>query len=751
MAEAQAGENRAGLNNGAPSEQTSGEADGKRPAAGDGIDHPSPKRPRLSPIDDDGLKEVKDSHVGKASLPSDDPGLSKSTPVSELGTTSTARPQPLGAPLDNGHAAKVRAPTQDLSRSGTPGPSQQTRLDNLPVLSSLAGQLLTALAKMPPGEGLTLIRNLHLPNYQEYRTIRSLLDPVLSLYRTGPSFLIHTQLGMTTASQIEILRKANQAVWLASIFTGEVGLRDMNQSFLFVFVPEQGKLAKNQGNILLELKTQAFITAHRLRAADPRVVLADLFSSDMDQQILSRRSGGQPLAPSEQEFLKRLGARRDILDEHIRLDKLDELELRYSWAEFSKEISNYIYKTYGNGTPPVAAVATAASAVSATAAGAGPQGESWVQKQSSQTAAVPAAQPVEYPERPLHTYPRLIPNNQDDWMAQLSRAYEVATKEYAAKAESKVAAREQPVPSGQAGPTVASEELATGDSEGVVKDSQEPKNEQEANAANAANGQSGSGDGGADGRGDDGDDGGGAGATDGGQPVSANAIPDQRPPPNELQETDVDTEMTDAQPRSQETVNGTASAMDADTQVSDTQRPAPAATSTSTGAYHNRKDATLREFLSKMDEYAPIIPDAVTAHYLTLAGLPPPDPADPTGATTQSTPLPLARLLALATQKFIADIAADAYQYSRTRASNTSAGSNPLGTAAPTQAGPGGVAGAAGGKAGQQTAQLGVQRSGYGGGGQGGSGQGRTVLTMEDLGMAVQEYGINLKRGEFYR
>lgn len=45
---------------------------------------------------------------------------------------------------------------------------------------------------------------------------------------------------------------------------------------------------------------------------------------------------------------------------------------------------------------------------------------------------------------------------------------------------------------------------------------------------------------------------------------------------------------------------------------------------------------------------------------------------------------------------------------------------------------------------------LGVQRPGYGGGGQGGS-QGRTVLTMEDLGMAVGEYGVNVKRGEFYR
>lgn len=47
---------------------------------------------------------------------------------------------------------------------------------------------------------------------------------------------------------------------------------------------------------------------------------------------------------------------------------------------------------------------------------------------------------------------------------------------------------------------------------------------------------------------------------------------------------------------------------------------------------------------------------------------------------------------------------------------------------------------------------LGVQRAGYGGGGGGGGGgAGRAVLTMEDLGCAVGEYGVNVKRGEFYR
>ncbi|MCJ1314047.1 hypothetical protein MMC25_007727 [Agyrium rufum] len=205
-----------------------------------------------------------------------------------------------------------------------------------------------------------------------------------------------------------------------------------------------------------------------------------------------------------------------------------------------------------------------------------------------------------------------------------------------------------------------------------------------------------------------------------------------------------------------------------------------------------KKDISLREFLGKMDDYAPIIPDAVTAHALVLAGLPPPNPSDPNDPT--ATPLHLSRLLALATQKFIADVAADAYQYSRMRSGNTTSntlnaslgttgaggvgvaggvggaggavggmggagggiGAGAGGAGSGGGSGGGGGAGGAGGAGGEKTKGatgqhvLGVQRAGFGGGGQGG-GQGRTVLTMEDLGMAVGEYGVNVRRGEFYR
>ena len=80
---------------------------------------------------------------------------------------------------------------------------------------------------------------------------------------------------------------------------------------------------------------------------------------------------------------------------------------------------------------------------------------------------------------------------------------------------------------------------------------------------------------------------------------------------------------------------------------------------------------------------------------------------------------------------------------------NAASGLNMPAGAGGAAAGP--ATGAAEGGKGKANVHLGIQRPGYGGGGSGGSGQGRTVLTMEDLGMAVGEYGVSVKRGEFYR
>ncbi|KAK4494167.1 hypothetical protein PRZ48_014465 [Zasmidium cellare] len=217
------------------------------------------------------------------------------------------------------------------------------------------------------------------------------------------------------------------------------------------------------------------------------------------------------------------------------------------------------------------------------------------------------------------------------------------------------------------------------------------------------------------------------------------------------QERDLDAEINPAAPPS----SGDITMESANEQPAAAPAAAPAPNTETNGLSNNiplvvepripqKKDTSLREFMGKMDDYAPLIPDAVTDYYLTLAGLPPPPETDRR----------LARLLALATQKFIADIAADAYQYSRIRSTNTTSNNPMTGLGGAAGFGtnmPGGEGESGGkGKKDQKAAPLGGPRAGYGGGGAGG-GQGRTVLTMEDLGMAVGEYGVNVKRGEFYR
>lgn len=152
-----------------------------------------------------------------------------------------------------------------------------------------------------------------------------------------------------------------------------------------------------------------------------------------------------------------------------------------------------------------------------------------------------------------------------------------------------------------------------------------------------------------------------------------------------------------------------------------------------------RKDKTLQEMLELMDgEFAPIIPDAVTDYYLAKNGF-------------QTADVRIKRLLALATQKFISDIAQDAYEYSRIRSSSAVYNSsNPQlrakqllqGQQYANQQNSGGAGATDGGSDQQQPLTHATNA---------GNQQGKIVLTMEDLSSALSEYGVNTARPDFYR
>ncbi|XP_071331837.1 transcription initiation factor TFIID subunit 10 [Trachinotus anak] len=102
----------------------------------------------------------------------------------------------------------------------------------------------------------------------------------------------------------------------------------------------------------------------------------------------------------------------------------------------------------------------------------------------------------------------------------------------------------------------------------------------------------------------------------------------------------------------------------------------------------------LADFLMQLEEYTPTIPDAVTGYYLNRAGFEASDPR-------------IIRLISLASQKFISDIANDALQYCKMK-------------------------GTASGSSRNKTKDK------------------KYTLTMEDLTPALSEYGVNVKKPYYF-
>ncbi|KAG8930330.1 Transcription initiation factor TFIID subunit 10 [Tulasnella sp. 417] len=134
-----------------------------------------------------------------------------------------------------------------------------------------------------------------------------------------------------------------------------------------------------------------------------------------------------------------------------------------------------------------------------------------------------------------------------------------------------------------------------------------------------------------------------------------------------------------------------------------------------------RKDRTLAEFMLMLDDYEPLIPNEVTDYYLQRVGF-------------ECDDVRLKRLLSLAAQKFVSDIASDAYQHARIRTNaQPSARGRPTG---------GDKAGGAAGPSISAKACLRLDLSSLD--------KTKTVLTMDDLSAALGEYGINTRKPEFY-
>ncbi|KAL1998725.1 hypothetical protein VTN02DRAFT_5675 [Thermoascus thermophilus] len=222
------------------------------------------------------------------------------------------------------------------------------KVQSLPILDNLSTQILSLLAKSSYQDITSFVSEPDSENGQAYATMRSLFDHTKKVYSTKKPFLSPTELDLTEPAQVDIIRKANLASFVSSIFgTQEISFSELNDHFLDVFVPEGNRLLKVQGALFLELKTQAFIASMNSTERSRTELLYDLFPDDLEQRLLARRPGTRQLAPSEADFVKRARSRRDILLGEINNEaSLKALPDKYHWEDFLRDLSSYISKNF---------------------------------------------------------------------------------------------------------------------------------------------------------------------------------------------------------------------------------------------------------------------------------------------------------------------------------------------------------------------------------------------------------------------
>ncbi|KAK2882661.1 hypothetical protein FQN49_000135 [Arthroderma sp. PD_2] len=242
--------------------------------------------------------------------------------------------------------SRQQAGAAESSNSAFLKANSNMKAQSLPILDNLATQILCFVARTSFQDLTALVSEPQSENAQSYSTLRSLFDHTKKVYTTTQSFLSASDLGFTDPSQIEVIRKANLASFVFSLFgTQEIGFSELHDHFLDIFVPEGGRLLKSQAALFLELKTQTFIAAMNNPARPKSDILYDLFPDNLGVKLLARRPGTRHPAPSETDFVKRAWSRRDILlGEVNNPDSVNTLSEKYLWQDFLRDVSIYVSK-----------------------------------------------------------------------------------------------------------------------------------------------------------------------------------------------------------------------------------------------------------------------------------------------------------------------------------------------------------------------------------------------------------------------
>ncbi|RKF73153.1 Telomeric DNA-binding factor trf1 [Golovinomyces cichoracearum] len=221
------------------------------------------------------------------------------------------------------------------------------RILSIPMLESLATQIISILAQESYHNIIKIVTTPETEVGQAYATLKSLFDQTKKIYSQQGSFLSADALNLKEPEDRAVIRTSNLATFVCSVFGGhDVGFLELNDQFIKTFTVEGVPLQKEAGDLYLNLKTQIYLSAvsQEEQERTREDILDDLFPNDLDRLLQSRHLD-QPLSQSEVEFISSYVARREFLgNAPIDLDSIQALSEKFSWEDFLKQVGIYLSK-----------------------------------------------------------------------------------------------------------------------------------------------------------------------------------------------------------------------------------------------------------------------------------------------------------------------------------------------------------------------------------------------------------------------
>ncbi|TGO21071.1 hypothetical protein BPAE_0244g00020 [Botrytis paeoniae] len=206
---------------------------------------------------------------------------------------------------------------------------------SLMSLECLAVQMLNILSEGGYDEIVVMVTQRDTARGLSFQTLNDLFDKTKRIYGTS-TFLSADELNIIDPAQREIIRLANHATFVSSVFGGqEVGFYELNEHFVNTWTREGEAISKASGQLLMNLKTQIIVAALSMEESDKPVedLIDEIFSPEF-RNLLSQRHP-YPLTDDELQLLVDLDIRRVyLINQGNDPAKIKELSDLFNWDSF---------------------------------------------------------------------------------------------------------------------------------------------------------------------------------------------------------------------------------------------------------------------------------------------------------------------------------------------------------------------------------------------------------------------------------